>query len=463
MNCKNPSYCDFDVFEEKVLNNLLKNNIDLSLENSPRLGVAVSGGADSVSLLLSLSALCKHFGKSLRVITVNHRIRSDEESGGDVEFVRELCEKLCGEGIDIELYTSVLGEGEVASLSKVRKCGTEEAARFLRYRAFDDFKKQFSLDFICLAHNENDNLETILMHFLQGTGLAGIKELRDFYVRPLLNISRFEIEEYLTEKKQVWRTDKTNFDENYLRNRIRNSLVPLLNEKFPGWTKSVLGGCEKVCLDEQFFNDEIQKVQSVEKLEKSIRFERKSLVQVKKAVLYRLIFSSFSEIGVASRIPFRNISDFIDRLYIDEKYSLSMSDVELSFDEKWVLIKKPEKIATDSVFFAIIERKGRFEFPFGFLNVKAMENGSFILDFGSVRLENVLLPVAVRSRAPLDRVKTSDGRYKSVNDVLSGWHVQNDEKNLIPLVQDLTDKEQEIIAVLGCVRNYKNWIVRGLE
>ena len=455
MNCKESS------FEEKIFQNLLNNGIDFVSDNFPKIGAAVSGGADSVSLLLCLSSLCRKYGRTLYVITVNHRIRSEAESGGDARFVEDLCEKLKNTGTDINFYAHVLEKGEVDSVSQKRKCGTEEAARFLRYGAFEQFREKFNLDYIFLAHNENDNLETILMRFLQGSLSSGIREKRDFYVRPLINITRNEIECYLNEKKQDWRTDKTNFDESYLRNRIRGSLVPLLNEKFPGWNRAVFSRAEKDFLDEDYFKNEIKKISPVQENDFLISYERQILQKLHKAVLYRLIFSSFSELKVQGRIPYRSVMDFINRLQNGENYNLPMGAVILSCDEKTVLIKKPQKIATESSFFAIIEESGQFDFPFGALSVETQKNGAITLIFDGCELKDVRLPVIVRSRQTGDRIKTSSGQWKSVNDILADWHVPDEQKDMIPLVQDLTESGQNLIAVAGSVLNYKNWIVRG--
>ena len=164
------------------------------------IGIAVSGGADSVSLLVSLSHLSKEFNVPLRVISINHNLREEKESFSDVKYVEFLCNEIIKTGIDLKFFAVNFPRGKILEIAKERNKGVEEAARFLRYKAFDEFFMNENVSCVCLAHNLNDNIETVLMRFLQGSsfeGLSGIKFVREKFVRPLLNISRLDIENYL--------------------------------------------------------------------------------------------------------------------------------------------------------------------------------------------------------------------------------------------------------------------------
>ena len=199
-----------------------------AVENKACIGVGVSGGADSICLLVCLANLFKKCPSvSLKVVTVNHNIRSEEESGGDCDFVVSVCNKLNEvyyqnkNAISCEVVS--LEKGKVFDFAKSRGAGIEESARFLRYQIFEDFIEKNHLDCFCLAHNKNDQLETALMRFLQGSsieGSCGIWENRGKFVRPLINCDRKEIEKYLTEQGFEWRTDCTNLDNSYFRNRV---------------------------------------------------------------------------------------------------------------------------------------------------------------------------------------------------------------------------------------------------
>ena len=185
--------------------------------------VALSGGADSVALLLGLL----HLGQPLVAAHCNFHLRG-EESDADEAFVRQLCEergvKLYVEHFDTEAY------------AKQQRISIEMAARELRYDFFERLRQQLGADTIAVAHHRDDNVETLLLNLVRGSGLKGLCAMQPqngFIVRPMLNISRTEIEAFLKEAQQPFRTDSTNTDTAYKRNKIRHELLPLLRELNP--------------------------------------------------------------------------------------------------------------------------------------------------------------------------------------------------------------------------------------
>ncbi|MGN0351400.1 MAG: tRNA lysidine(34) synthetase TilS [Roseburia sp.] len=194
---------------------------------------AVSGGADSVCLLLLLKELQKKIGFLLEVIHVEHGIRG-EESRQDAEFVKELCRQ---QGVRMHMY-----EVDVPSFSEKEGIGLEEAARILRYEAFGQEAHKWTAGGrkvkIALAHHADDNAETVLFQMIRGSnldGMAGMREERElekniWLLRPMLGIRRSEIEVYLKEKKQGYCVDSTNTDTEYSRNKIRREVIPILTE-----------------------------------------------------------------------------------------------------------------------------------------------------------------------------------------------------------------------------------------
>lgn len=459
-------YTDF--FETTVLNNLL--SLNLSKENIAKMniGIGVSGGADSISLLISLYNLSKKYAFKLFCVTVNHNMREALVSLKDSEYVLQLCNSLgvfCKK-IDIP-------EGKIFNYCSDNKCSTEEAARILRYEIFDSFIQENKIDYFCLAHNKNDQLETVLMRFLQGAGTAGIsgiKTQRNKYVRPLLNLTRKQIEEYLLQKKVGWKNDETNLDEHYLRNRIRHSLIPLLNEKFDGWDTGCLKICEKSSWDEEYFSSILEKLNwTIEKPGEIITYPSKDLGKMQKSILLRFLQKGFNILGVNKRIPFSFLNEFIT--VYQKKQNEKNGDFEVQFDEfnvsyntSTISIKKSKILATESSFFVIIKEDGRFTLPFGEVIVK-QEESNIIADFkgldNSIRLQNLSFPLCIRSRQPDDYVLTGQNDYKSVSDILSDWHVIVEDKQRIPIVQSLHETDQSLIAVLGSLIGYKDWILRG--
>ncbi len=198
-----------------------------------RLAAAVSGGADSVALLRVLLELRSELGIVLMVAHFNHGLRG-EQSDADQAFVAELAKE---HGLDF-----FAGHGNVADYAFASKLGIEAAGRELRYRWFAELARLQRLDSIATAHTLDDQAETVLLKFLRGAGtkgLAGIYpvivadgEWKVRIVRPLLGVSRDEVETYLTAQAQSWREDESNLDHRFLRNRLRHELLPLLEREY---------------------------------------------------------------------------------------------------------------------------------------------------------------------------------------------------------------------------------------
>jgi tRNA(Ile)-lysidine synthase len=196
------------------------------LRAGERVGVAVSGGADSVALLLLLLELSAKLGVVLSVVHFNHKLRG-KASEADARFVEKLATKhaLAFHG----------GHADVAGRSKRDKSNLEDTARRARYEFFAARVDAEHLDKIAVAHTMDDQAETVLGHILRGTGLAGLGGIHPVVghvVRPLLAVRRAELRAYLRSKKQTWREDSTNRDVTKMRARIRNKLMPILEKQF---------------------------------------------------------------------------------------------------------------------------------------------------------------------------------------------------------------------------------------
>ncbi len=454
--------CDF---EKKVYENL--KNCGLSFEGAgPALGAAVSGGADSISLLVSLSKIIPASG-TLFVITVNHNIRPAEESGGDAQYVKALCKKLEKEsGKKICCTVVELPRGAVEAEAGKRGRGTEDAARSLRYNAFENFICQNQLDFICLAHNRNDQLETILMRFLQGASFdsaAGIRARRGSYVRPLLNITRAEIEDYLSGQGITWRTDKTNFETDYLRNKIRLKLVPFLDENFEGWQTAALKGAEKNAEDADLMQSYLQNFPIHVEEDGIAWLPLEDFARAPDSLKYRLLREACIRAGETDRIPYSFLKDVISCQ--TAFFSKRFGSIEISRENDQLFIKKYTESNTDFVFSDIIEESGTFALPFGNLNVYNYreQNGKVYVDVkagdGGIA-ENIALPFCVRSARLGDTVLCADGSEKKVSDIFSDWHVSPSQRSLVPVIQVLNEKSQGVKALLGGFLGYKDWIVK---
>lgn len=455
-------------FDFQISSFFEKNKIPLTKKVTVCLGV--SGGADSISLLVSLCHLSLKKGFPLKIISVNHKIRSDEESDFDCEYVKKLCEKFKKSGIDVECEIYSLKRGEVFACAKERANGIEEAARFLRYKAFLNFAEKHNSSIFCVAHNKNDQCETLLMRFLQGSrgGLQGIYERRGIFYRPLLNVSRSQIEEYLNFLNIKWVTDSTNNCEDYLRNKIRLKLIPFLNEFFPGWQKAVLSGGKKALADEVFLrscSDSFEIQSDFSGSEKKVYFPFDSFKKLPEAIKTRVLYRAFDLFMEEKRISFGVIEEFLNKIERSDgkecDFFENISDWSLTVKNNVIFIKKKEKIATEKGFSAIIENEGTYNFPFGSVKVEKDLDGIKIIFYAngkSLTFCEKSFPFCIKSRETSDEVKTSFGKYKNVSDVFTDWHVKKLDKDLIPLVQELYSPLQEIKFIPGTLFGYKDWV-----
>lgn len=195
------------------------------IEEGDHVIAGVSGGPDSVYLLFLLLEYQKQEHFSISVVHVEHGIRG-EESRKDAEFVRKLCDR--------QKIPFFLFEVDAQKEAREKKISTEEAGRILRYRAFEEVCQAYGGDKIAVAHNEEDQAETILWNLARGSGMAGlcgIHPVRGKIIRPLLTTSRAEIEEWLKRNQIETRHDRTNSEEIYTRNKIRLKILPQMTRE----------------------------------------------------------------------------------------------------------------------------------------------------------------------------------------------------------------------------------------
>lgn len=187
----------------------------------------ISGGADSVCLLLVLLELQKKLSFSLEAVHIEHGIRG-KESIADAQFTQALCARL---GVPFYRFDYC-----VPNYAREHGLSEEEAGRVLRYQAFEERASRHEKGKIAVAHNQNDQAETILFHLARGSsvkGMAGMPPVRDKIIRPLLTVSRKEIETYLKERGEAYCTDMTNLITDYARNKVRHQILPVLTELNP--------------------------------------------------------------------------------------------------------------------------------------------------------------------------------------------------------------------------------------
>jgi tRNA(Ile)-lysidine synthase len=245
-------------FTQSVVQYVRKHDL---LRAGERVGVAVSGGADSVGLLRVLVELRQELGTVLSVLHLNHQLRGTE-SDADEQFVRDLALQH-----DLEFFCE---SGDIKALATKKKMGLETAARQLRYDFFARVLTGHNLDKIATAHTLDDQAETVLLKLTRGAGtrgLAGIfprvgiphESRQGAIVRPLLGVRRPDLEKYLKELTQDWREDSSNRELRHTRNRIRHEILPRLEDQLNPQVRETLAQAAEIArAEEEYWAEQIQ-------------------------------------------------------------------------------------------------------------------------------------------------------------------------------------------------------------
>lgn len=236
--------------EEQVYDAIKKYNL---INENDKIIIGVSGGPDSICILHVLNLLKEKLKIQIYVAHVNHMIRKEADS--ETRYVQGFCKNL---GIDC--YVKKI---DVIKYAKERKIGTEEAGRIIRYNFFDEVLKKFKANKIVTAHNSNDNAETVLLNILRGSGLSGLKGIEPIrdnkYIRPLIETSRKDIEEYCKTNNLNPKIDKSNLESIYKRNKVRNNLIPYIQKEFnPNFLNSI-NRLSEVVAEENEYMEKITK------------------------------------------------------------------------------------------------------------------------------------------------------------------------------------------------------------
>ena len=233
---------------ENVLDYIKQNNL---IKPREIIGVACSGGRDSIALLHYLNSIKEELDIEVVAINVDHGIRPT--SAFDTEFVMNFCKEN-----HIRAYKF---KGEALKVASEEKLTIEQAARKVRYGIFETVIKRGLVDKIVLAHHLNDQAETVLLNIIRGAGLSGargMEPMRDgIYIRPLLNTPREEIMAYLDENGLEYVEDETNSDITYSRNYIRNIVMPALRKHFKSVDKNIVNFAKICAKDDNYINSQI--------------------------------------------------------------------------------------------------------------------------------------------------------------------------------------------------------------
>lgn len=428
---------------DKVRRTIKDHNL---IEFGDKVVCAVSGGADSICLLHALLTLQKEYGIEIFAANVNHLIRG-EEAERDSEFVKKIC-KASG----VKLFYR---EYDIPALAKEMKLGEEECGRVMRYSFFDEICASLGNAKVATAHNLNDNAETVLFHLIRGSaaeGLTGIKYKRGNIIRPLLDVSRNEIERYLVQNSIEWCDDSSNFVPVYARNKLRINVFPRLNEICSNAEEHISIASSYIAEDNLFINEFKEKLIAEAFSEDCIDLDKffKAHISVKR----RFVSDVLSKWGV-KEINGEKIDSFISFSNAETGKMFDINGDLFAYKEYGkIVLKSKENSPT-------IEKTLDFGFP---VCLPEYEINVYLSDeFPSMNNNLTAVFDADKLRPPFNVRYKKDGdriflkglcKNKKLSDIFTDEKIGMSERSKTPIVE----KNGEIIYVCG-LRQSANYCV----
>ncbi len=327
--------------EEEVLKTIKKFNM---IQENDKIVVAVSGGPDSMTLLNILIGLSKKLNFEVVVAHVNHMIRAVADL--ETQYVEEFCKSK-----NIKCFIKKVNVIEIA---KSQKISTEEAGRNVRYDFFEEVYTKVNATKIAVAHNANDNAETVLMNIIRGTGVSGLKGIEPVrmqkFIRPLIEIQRTDIEQYCIDMNLNPKFDESNKENIYTRNKIRNLLIPYLQENYnPNIIESINRLSELAAQENDFIELVVEKSFNnvCEEFEEgTITFNLKKFNQLEeflksKTILYA-IFKIFKTTKGVEKKHIEDIIKLCDK-NIGNKYLTPNKSLKISVNKGKIKIEQIKK------------------------------------------------------------------------------------------------------------------------
>ncbi len=404
--------------------------------------IGLSGGPDSVTLLHALTTLRPHYHLDVHALYVDHGLRPGE-TDREIEFCGDVSRQ---HGIPFHSQSI-----DVKTRARTEKLNVHEAARLLRYAAYEETALRIGAQKIALGHTADDQAETVLMHLFRGsgpTGLAGIPPVRKNIVRPLIDIERAEIDAFLRSAGIGFITDSSNEKKNYVRNKIRLSLMPLLREFNPDITGTLSRTAAILRDEERYFGVLVAKT-----LMKLISRKTESRVELflapfeimDKVLMRRVLRRVIDETKDLRRISFTHIEDMMDlikdgapgdRLYLpggiriikDYSTLILTSEAPVALG-RYDLVLPGETILKEAGIL-IKASEGEVEATDEIRRLPGLWKYVGVFDADAVRL-----PLAARPRKPGDAFyPLGFGRRKKIQDFFVDAKVPRDERDRIPLI-----------------------------
>ena len=413
--------------------------------------VALSGGADSVCLLDALCRMRKELGITVSAAHLNHMIRG-READRDEAYAAEVCTKL-----GVPFYAERV---DVPELSKKDGISEEAAGRKARYDFFKRLCSAHGYNKIATAHNRNDKAETVIMRILRGTGIDGLAAIKykreDGVIRPLLDVVRCDIEKYCEENNLLYCTDSTNSDTEYTRNRVREKLIPFLEENFnPSIIDTLCTLSDNAAEDSDFINGYAKRlynrINSPVPKRKPTVLDIESLKMLDECIFNRIIRITANDV-MGDNYNLERVHIESVRSLLDKKTGASVclpENLKVSVKYGWLEFKEADGADSDSAEFSypveisVSESLESMGMTFEITDAKKkIRKNQMIIDYDMIEDKEI----TVRNRRAGDRmVFFKDGRTRKIKDYLIDKKIPREERNRIPLLC----ADNKIIAIIG--------------
>lgn len=321
---------------EQVKQTIKKYNL---INTGDSIVIGVSGGPDSICLLHVLNSLKEEMNFKIFVAHVNHMIR--KEADEETEYVKQMCQQM-----NVECFVQKI---DVQEKAKEQKCGTEEMGRNIRYKFFEEILVKTKSNKIATAHNSNDKVETIILNILRGSGLSGLKGIEairnEKFIRPLIEINREDIEIYCAENSLAPKIDKTNNENIYRRNKVRNEVLPYIKKEFNQNILKTISRLSEVATEEsEYIDKQVEKVFNEicinEKEYTLIELNLKKFNNLELVIKRRIILYTINKlIGTVAGIEKINIDDIIKMCEknIGNKYLEPTKNIKILIKNKKII------------------------------------------------------------------------------------------------------------------------------
>lgn len=401
---------------------------------------ALSGGADSVALLLSL----KELGFNVEAAHCNFRLRG-KESDRDEQFCVELCKK---NNIKIHIV-----HFDTLEYAKFHKISIEMAARDLRYNYFEQLRRDINADGICIGHHIEDSVETLLLNLIRGTGikgLTGIAPKNGYILRPMLSVSRKDIETFLGILQQNFVTDSTNLVDDATRNKIRLSLMPIIRSINPSADKDIAATALRIREAEKIFNESLKTVEK-----EIVTTNNKNTAIIDKQKILNTISPEYTLFHILKNYSFTpsTIEDIYNRFRFAQsgKNYFSKSH-RLLIDRESIIIEPQANVFEGNNIFKIPETgiyrlKDEFALRLEIREHRDKKDISIQPNIATLDADKVVFPLTLRTPQKGDWfIPFGMKGRKSVSDFLTDKKLTLFEKERQPLIEDANGN---IIWIIG--------------